>query len=54
MDEKRFALIIANSEYKDPDLPKLLTPSSDAEALANVLRDPKFGELEVKALMMVS
>ena len=51
MDEKRFALIIANSEYQDPDLNKLLAPSLDAEALANVLGDPEIGEFEVKALI---
>ena len=51
MDEKRFALIIANSEYQDPDLQKLLAPSLDAEALAKVLGHPKIGEFGVKALI---
>jgi DNA-binding beta-propeller fold protein YncE len=51
MDKKRFALVIANSEYQDPDLQKLLAPSSDAEALAKVLRNPEIGEFEVTALV---
>jgi uncharacterized protein YjbI with pentapeptide repeats len=51
MPERRFALIIANSEYKDPDLRRLLAPQPDAEALAKVLKDPKIGEFEVKVLL---
>ena len=51
MNERRFALIITNSEYQDPDLRKLLAPALDAEAFAKVLSDPGVGEFEVKALI---
>ena len=37
--ERRFALIVASSQYVDPDLQKLIAPAQDAEALANVLQD---------------
>jgi uncharacterized caspase-like protein len=51
MPERRFALIIANSEYQDPDLRKLLAPPVEAEELAKVLRDPEIGDFEVDALL---
>jgi uncharacterized caspase-like protein len=47
----RLALVIANSEYDDPKLARLETPSHDAEALAKVLRDPAIGGLEVTLLV---
>jgi uncharacterized caspase-like protein len=47
----RLALIIANSEYNDPKLARLVTPSKDAEALAEVLGDPKIGGFEVIPLI---
>jgi hypothetical protein len=47
----RLALVIANSEYDDPKLSRLRTPSRDAEALAKVLRDPAIGGLEVTLLV---
>jgi uncharacterized caspase-like protein len=50
MAEGHFALIIANSEYKDPDLHTLLAPQPDAIALEKVLKDPKIGDFEVKVL----
>jgi len=51
MSENRFALIIANSEYQDPDLRKLLTPRLDAKELEEVLKDPEIGAFEVKVLL---
>ena len=47
----RLALIIANSEFDDPKLAQLVTPSHDAEALAEVLRDPAIGGFEVTLLV---
>ena len=49
--ERRFALIVASSQYVDPDLQKLIAPAQDAEALANVLQDPNIGGFEVKTLL---
>jgi hypothetical protein len=43
----RLALIIANSEFDDPKLSRLVTPSHDAEALAQVLSDPAIGGFDV-------
>jgi uncharacterized caspase-like protein len=49
---RRFALIVANSDYQDSDLRKLISPSQDAETLSNVLRDPSIGRFdEVKVLL---
>jgi len=42
----RLALIIANSEFDDPKLSQLRTPSRDAEALTEVLRDPAIGAFD--------
>jgi uncharacterized caspase-like protein len=51
-EERRFALIIANNEYSDPDLQRLNAPAQDAKALAKVLKDPTIGGFEeVKILM---
>ncbi|MCK4315091.1 MAG: caspase family protein [Anaerolineae bacterium] len=47
----RLALIITNSEYDDPKLARLVTPSRDAEALAEVLSDPTIGCFEVTLLV---
>jgi hypothetical protein len=46
----RLALIIANSEFDDPRLTRLATPSRDAEALTQVLGDPAIGSFEVTLL----
>ena len=43
----RLALIIANSEFDDPKLTRLVTPGRDAEALAAVLHDPAIGDFNV-------
>lgn len=39
----RFALILANWEYEDPRLKRLVTPERDADGLAVVLRAPDIG-----------
>ena len=51
MSDRLLALIIANNEYDDPKLARLVTPSRDAEALAEVLRDPAIGGFEVTTLV---
>jgi len=51
MSAKKSALIIANSEYEDPSLRKLVAPTQDAEALAAVLQDPAIGGFEVQTLL---
>jgi hypothetical protein len=40
---KRVALVIANSEYEDPNLTRLMTPGEDASGLAEVLCDAETG-----------
>lgn len=51
----RYALIISNGEYEDQRLSGLSAPQVDAEALANVLRDPEIGAFgEVKILANVT
>jgi hypothetical protein len=44
----RHALIVATDTYADPKLRRLRAPAHDAEALADVLRDPEIGEFEVE------
>ena len=51
MDQRRSALVIANSEYEDADLRQLVAPARDAEALERVLGDPDVGGFEVKTLL---
>src|SRR5215471_13126229 len=51
MDERRSALIIANSEYEDGHLRELVAPARDAEDLERVLADPEVGGFEVKTLL---
>ena len=43
----RHALIVATDTYSDPKLRRLRAPARDAEALADVLRDPEVGDFEV-------
>lgn len=50
MTEKRFALIIANNQYDDPNLSKLVAPAQDAEALERILKDPSIGGYDVRLL----
>lgn len=58
IDKQRFDIAQANIARRNKEVSTtwsllffLLSPSSDAEALANVLGDPEIGEFEVKALI---
>jgi uncharacterized caspase-like protein len=51
MTERRFALIIANNEYQDVGLKKLVAPAQGAKELAEVLKDPAIGGFEIKTLL---
>ena len=48
MEVRRFALLIANSDYADPELSKLLAPADDAAELARVLEDPHICGFQVQ------
>ncbi|WP_160051391.1 caspase family protein [Nocardiopsis sp. FR26] len=48
MSDSRYALIVANDEYRDEGLRRLLSPAKDAVALAGVLSDPRIGGFEVQ------
>ena len=49
---RKLALIIGNSEFDDGNLAQLTTPSTDANALAEILRDPEIGGFDqVEALV---
>ncbi len=48
---ERFALIIANSQFNDPKLARLIAPNKDAEILKRVLEDPKIGGFNVTLLL---
>ncbi|MEV0291870.1 caspase family protein [Kribbella sp. NPDC050820] len=50
MDGARVALVIANDQYDDPGLRRLVAPAQDAAALAEVLADPAVGGFEVQVL----
>lgn len=47
---RRFALIIANSNYDDPDLQNLAAAGQDADAFSEVLQNVAIGGFEVKIL----
>jgi hypothetical protein len=47
----RHALIVASSDYTDPELRQLQAPAADARALEAVLRDPGIGGFEVRTLL---
>ena len=48
----KYALIIANTEYSDPNLAQLSAPSKDAEDFARVLRDKEIaGFDDVKVIL---
>lgn len=60
MDEKpkdvslpanRFALIIANYDFMDPDISSLAAPQNDAEAFCEVLSDPSIGGFKAEKLI---
>ncbi|HEY3867677.1 MAG TPA: caspase family protein [Actinocrinis sp.] len=50
-DERRLALLIANSEYCDPGLPRLEGPVRDARDLGDVLAAPDIGGYETTAVV---
>ncbi|WP_329254544.1 PQQ-binding-like beta-propeller repeat protein [Streptomyces sp. NBC_01478] len=49
--ERRLALLIANYTYEDEGLRRLTAPAHDAEALAEVLRDPDIAGFDVTILV---
>lgn len=50
--ERKFALIVGNDQFEDPSLASLVSPASEARALAEVLKDPGIGGFdEVTALV---
>jgi uncharacterized caspase-like protein len=51
MEAGRNALIVASYEYQDPGLRRLRSPARDAEALAEVLRDPWIGHFSVLTIL---
>jgi hypothetical protein len=51
MADRRFALIIATSQYSDPTLTQLMAPANDAESLATVLDEPTIGGFDVRTLI---
>jgi hypothetical protein len=50
MEERRFALLIGNSNYSDPELSKLLAPADDTADLARVLENPHICGFHVQIL----
>jgi hypothetical protein len=48
---RRLALLVATYEYEDESFGQLTSPAHDAEALADVLRDPKIADFEVTTLI---
>ncbi|TCO40113.1 caspase domain-containing protein [Kribbella antiqua] len=50
MDGSRIALVVANDQYDDPGLRRLIAPAQDAAVLADVLADPSVGGFEVQVL----
>lgn len=50
VDGARSALIVASYDYEDPGLRRLRAPARDAEALAEVLRDPAIGGFDVRTV----
>jgi uncharacterized caspase-like protein len=48
MEERRFALLIGNSNYRDPELVKLLAPADDTVDLARVLENPQICDFRVQ------
>lgn len=47
----RLALIIANDEYEDARLGRLVSPSQDAPALAQALQNPAIGDFQTNTLV---
>jgi uncharacterized caspase-like protein len=50
MEERRFALLIANSSYADLELSKLMAPADDAADLSRVLENPEICGFQVEIL----
>lgn len=50
MSAGREALIVAVDDYADPGLGQLRAPHQDAEALGDVLGDPRIGDFTVRVL----
>jgi hypothetical protein len=50
-DGGRYALIVAAQRFSDPTFEALRAPATDAEALADVLRNPQIGGFEVQSLI---
>ncbi|MEV6414430.1 caspase family protein [Kribbella sp. NPDC051718] len=50
MAGSRDALVIANADYANPGLSRLMAPARDAAALAGVLGDPEVGGFDVTVL----
>lgn len=46
--EKRFALLVGNSEYDDKNFSTLLKPNTDVQGLAEVLENPNIGNFETQ------
>ena len=46
----KYALIIGNTEYDDPLLARLKTPTNNVEKLGGLLADPQIGGYQIKAL----
>ena len=50
-DGRRFALVVATSQYSDITLTQLQAPAYDAESLAFVLGEPTIGDFEISSLI---
>jgi uncharacterized caspase-like protein len=48
---RRVALLVATDRYQDTGLRQLAAPGNDAEALAEVLRDPAIADFDVTTLI---
>ncbi|MGH3999724.1 MAG: caspase family protein, partial [Pseudonocardiaceae bacterium] len=51
MPPRRLALLVATYRYQDTGLRQLTAPGHDAEALAEVLRDPEIADFDVRILV---
>lgn len=50
LGDRRFALLLAVSQYADPMLSRLRSPAADAVALRDLLADPEVGGFEVTSV----
>ncbi|MFI1419988.1 caspase family protein [Streptomyces sp. NPDC020731] len=51
MSAGRYALLVATGRYDNEDLRQLRSPAGDAQALAEVLEDPRIGDFEVSMVV---